>query len=94
MAEGYYVYVMSNVQRTVLYVGVTSDLARRVAQHKQHLAPGFTDRYNATDLIYFEQTCDVEEAIRREKQLKGWTRAKKLKLIQKTNPHLEDLSTT
>ena len=80
-----YVYIMSKVSRT-LYVGVTNDLERRVFQHKQKLVPGFTSKYNVTLLVYFEVTSAVHAALRREKQLKGWLRAKKVALIESTNP--------
>ena len=87
----YYVYIMSNVSRT-LYAGVTNDLERRVWEHKQKLAPGFTRKYNLTLLGYFEATPDVLAAIAREKQIKGWTRAKKVSLIESVNPRWLDLS--
>ena len=73
----YWVYIMTNKSRT-LYVGVTNDLARRVYQHKHKLVEGFTSRYNLERLVYFEETNDVRAAIFREKQLKGWRRAKKM----------------
>jgi putative endonuclease len=87
----YFVYIMTNRSRT-LYVGVTGDLKRRVYQHKQKLAPGFTSRYNIDRLVYFEHTPDVRSAIAREKQIKGWLRAKKIALIEAANLHWEDLS--
>jgi len=89
----YYVYIMSNPRRTVFYIGMTNDLARRVAEHKAHLNPGFTATYNCTDLLYFEETSNVYEAILREKQLKKWSRQKKLGLINSLNPEQRDLST-
>jgi putative endonuclease len=87
----YYVYIMANRSRT-LYTGVTNDLQRRVYEHKQKLVPGFTSRYNIDRLVYFEATPDVRSAIEREKQIKGWLRAKKIKLIESMNPAWEDLS--
>jgi putative endonuclease len=87
----YYVYIMTNRSRT-LYVGVTGDLRRRVYQHKHKLVPGFTSRYNIDRLVYFDCTNDVRAAIAREKQIKGWLRAKKIALIEAQNPHWEDLS--
>ena len=87
----YHVYIMANIART-LYTGVTSNLPQRVLQHKQKLLPGFTSRYGLTDLVYFEETADVRAAIEREKQIKGWTRAKKLALIESLNPQWLDLS--
>ena len=88
----YYVYILSNWDDSVLYIGVTSDLARRLHEHKNHLIDGFTHKYNVNKLVYYEHTSDVRCAIEREKQLKGWTRAKKNSLIQKTNPDWKDLS--
>jgi len=86
----YYVYIMTNYSRT-LYTGVTNDLRRRVYEHKQKLVPGFTAKYNITKLVYFEATNDVQAAIAREKQIKGWLRAKKIALIEAANPRWDDL---
>ena len=91
MAE-YYVYIMTNRSRT-LYTGVTNNLARRVYEHKQKLADGFTKKYNITILAYYEVTPDVRSAIAREKQIKGWLRSKKIALIESMNPQWNDLST-
>ncbi len=87
----YYVYIMTNKSKT-LYTGVTNDLERRVYEHKSKLVPGFTSRYNINRLAYFEETNDVEEAITREKQIKGWLRKKKIELIESINPDWEDMS--
>ena len=87
----YYVYIMASRSR-VLYVGVTNNLARRVNEHKQGSVPGFTTRYRVTRLVYFEQFADVREAIAREKDLKGWVRMRKTRLIESSNPTWEDLS--
>jgi putative endonuclease len=87
----YYVYIMSSHTRT-LYIGVTNNLERRVYEHKNKLTPGFTSRYNLTWLVYVETTTSSYDAITREKQLKGWTRAKKVALIEAMNPQWEDLS--
>ncbi|MEW5958350.1 MAG: GIY-YIG nuclease family protein [Chloroflexota bacterium] len=87
----YYVYIMTNRSRT-LYTGITNDLNRRVYEHKHKLIPGFTSRYNITLLVYFEETTDVKAAIAREKQIKGWLRAKKIALIESVNPRWQDLS--
>ncbi len=89
--KDYYVYIMSNWSRT-LYIGVTSDLMGRVYQHKMKMVPGFTAKYNVTDLVYFETTGEVMSAITREKQLKGWLRKKKVDLIESVNPEWRDLS--
>ena len=90
----YYVYILSNWDDSVLYIGVTDDLARRLYEHQNHLVDGFSYKYNVNKLVYYEHTSDVRSAIAREKQLKGWTRAKKNTLIQKTNPDWKDLSLT
>ena len=90
----YYVYILSNWDDSVLYIGVTGDLARRLYEHQNHLVDGFSYKYNVNKLVYYEHTSDVRSAIAREKQLKGWTRAKKNTLIQKTNPDWKDLSLT
>jgi putative endonuclease len=87
----YYVYIMTNRSGT-LYTGVTNNLQRRVYQHKHKLVPGFTCTYNITRLVYYEETSDVRAAIAREKQIKGWLRAKKIALIESMNPGWEDLS--
>ena len=82
---------MTNKSRT-LYTGVTNDLARRVYEHKKKLVPGFTAKYNITRLVYFEVTQDVGAAIAREKQIKGWLRARKIAPIEVANPDWQDLS--
>ncbi len=87
----YYVYIATNVQNNVLYIGVTNNLVRRIYEHKNKLVSGFTQKYNITKLVYFEVFEDINEAIKREKQLKGGSREKKLRLIETSNPHLEDL---
>ena len=87
----YYVYIMTNRSGT-LYVGVTRDLLRRVHEHKSKLIDGFTKRYNIDRLMYYETTEDVQAAITREKQLKGWTRRKKIGLIKSANSQWRDLS--
>src|SRR5262245_31649261 len=86
----YYVYIMASGRRT-LYVGVTNDLERRVEEHRQKLNEGFTKRYNVTHLVYFESFTDVRAAIAREKQIKRWSRSKKLALIRSRNPGWKDL---
>jgi putative endonuclease len=87
----YYVYIMTNRSRT-LYTGVTNNLERRVQEHKSKKTPGFTAKYNITQLAYFEETNDVQAAIAREKQIKGWLRIKKIELIESLNPDWRDLS--
>lgn len=88
----YYVYILTNTYNTVLYTGVTSNLARRVYEHKHKLVPGFTARYNVEKLVYYEATEDVMSAIAREKVLKGYRRQKKVDLISAMNPLWQDLS--
>lgn len=87
----YYVYILANHSRR-LYTGVTNDLQRRMAEHRQKRTPGFSSRYNLHRLVYFEETGDVREAIAREKQIKGWLRSKKIALIESVNPTWKDLS--
>ena len=88
----YYVYILSNPTNVVLYTGITSDLVRRVWQHREEIDPNsFTARYHVHKLVYFEETSDVYAAISREKQIKGWVRAKKNALIHQANPEWDDL---
>jgi putative endonuclease len=87
----YYVYLLTNQKRT-LYVGVTNDLVRRVYEHRHKLVDGFTKKYNLSWLVFYESTGEVESAIAREKQIKGWSRAKKVALIESTNPRWVDLA--
>ena len=88
----YYVYILTNAHKKVLYTGVTNDLIRRVYEHKNHLDKGsFTARYNIEYLVYYEETSDVESAIEREKQIKSWNRKHKNKLIETKNPQWLDL---
>jgi len=91
LTQHHYVYIMTNRSRT-LYTGVTNDLRRRVYEHKHKLVPGFTEKYNITRLVYFEETPNVQAALAREKQIKGWLRAKKIALIEEANPGWRDLS--
>lgn len=91
MERQYYVYIMSNKSNTVLYTGITNDLKRRIYEHKEKLIEGFTKKYNITKLVYYEIFKDVENAILREKQIKGGSRAKKLKLIEGMNTEWRDL---
>jgi len=87
----YYVYIMTNARNTVLYTGVTGNISRRMFEHKNHLIDGFTKKYNVTKLVYAEQHAGIEDAIRREKQIKGGSRKKKIDLIMKINPNFNDL---
>jgi putative endonuclease len=90
-ANCYYIYIMTNDSDT-LYIGVTNDLVRRVYEHKQKLIEGFTSKYIITQLVYYEETNDIQSAIAREKQIKGWLRKKKIALIRSVNPKWLDLS--
>jgi len=87
----YYVYILSSKKNGTLYVGVTSDLAKRVYEHKNNLVNGFTKKYSIHKLVYYEVTNDIESAIRREKQLKKWNRKWKMNLIEKSNSEWRDL---
>ena len=88
----YYVYIMTNTHRSVVYTGVANNLIRRVYEHKNHLDKGsFTAQYNVDQLVYYEITSDVNAAIEREKQIKGWNRKRKNKLIESRNPNWVDL---
>ncbi len=88
----YYIYILTTKDNSVLYVGVTSDLSRRIAEHKAHVVPGFTRRYNVDKLVYVEVCESIEVAISREKQIKGGSRAKKTALIESFNSDWHDLS--
>ena len=88
----YWVYILTNWSKTVLYIGVTDNLARRLAEHRGKVVDGFTKKYHVDRLVYYEQTNDVNAAIAREKQLKAWRREKKNALIESVNPQWRDLS--
>jgi len=90
MAKIYYVYILRNRSGN-FYIGITSNLVKRVWEHKQKLVKGFTEKYNIDILIYYETYNDPETAIAREKQLKNWNRKKKIALITKMNPKFEEL---
>jgi putative endonuclease len=91
MSKEYYVYIMTNKSKT-LYTGVTSNLMRRVHEHKNKLIRGFTSKYNIHILVYYEATSNVHAALAREKRIKGWLRVKKIALINSINPEWKDLS--
>ena len=91
----YYVYLLTNAHKNVLYTGVTSDLRKRVWEHKNHVdKDSFTARYNVELLVYYESTSEVKAAIEGEKQIKGWNRRRKDKLIASKNPNWDDLYDT
>jgi putative endonuclease len=87
----YFVYILTNWNHKVLYIGVTNNLSKRIYQHKNKLIDGFTKKYNVNKLVYYESTEDVQSAITREKQLKGWIRKKKNSLVITINPEWKDL---
>ena len=88
----YYVYILTNKTNTTVYVGVTDDLMRRLQEHRNDRADGFTKTYHVHKLVYYESTTDVQDAIAREKQLKKWRRAKKNELMESINPTWKDLA--
>lgn len=90
-ARRYFVYIVANAGRTI-YVGITSSLEQRVQQHRDKTFAGFTAKYAVSELVYFEEFGDVRDAIAREKQIKGYRRAKKTALIEAENPHWQDLA--
>jgi putative endonuclease len=92
MNKTYYVYLITNWNNKVLYIGVTNNLERRLYEHKNKLIKGFTEKYNINKLVYFEQTNDIESAIIREKEIKKWRREKKNSLVESANKQWEDLS--
>ncbi len=87
----FHIYILASKRNGTLYIGVTSDLVRRVYSHKNNLVEGFTKKYNIHNLVYYEQRGSAEDAIVREKQLKRWKRSWKLELIEKDNPQWKDL---
>ena len=91
VSKQYYIYIMTNSRNTLLYVGVTNDLVRRVHEHKEKLASGFAKKYNIVKLVYYEVLDDIENAILREKQIKAGSRQKKLQLINAINGEWRDL---
>lgn len=88
----YYVYLLTNWNHRVIYVGVTNNLQRRIYEHKNKIIQGFTEKYNINKLVYFETAIDIRAAIAREKQIKRWRRAKKTRLVETVNPDWLDLS--
>ena len=87
----YYVYILTSRKKGILYIGVTSNLVKRIYEHKQSLVEGFTKKYNVHRLVYYEITSDINSAIQREKCLKKWNRAWKIRLIEEGNPLWKDL---
>lgn len=91
MKPAYYVYILSGANN-FLYIGVTNDLARRLQQHRNKRGSRYTAKYEVTRLVYYEEFQYVNDAIAREKELKGWRRSKKVELVEKVNPRWKDLS--
>ncbi|MBR5271901.1 MAG: GIY-YIG nuclease family protein [Clostridia bacterium] len=87
---GYFVYILTNKTNSVMYIGVTNDLGRRIYEHKNKIVEGFTKRYNVDKLVYIEEYSDVNDALAREKQLKRWVRSKKNALVETLNPDWDD----
>lgn len=92
MLNNYYIYILANWTNSVIYIGVTNNLSRRLFEHKNKLLDGFTKKYNLDKLVYFETYNDINEAILKEKKLKKWRREKKNNLIESLNPGWRDLS--
>ena len=92
MIHQYFVYIITNKKDGVLYIGVTNDIERRIFEHKNKLVKGFTSKHNLDKLIYFEKFQYLDDAIKREKNMKKWKREWKIKLIIENNPNWEDLS--
>jgi len=92
LMKNYFVYILASKKNGTLYIGVTNDLVRRIDEHKNNLADGFTKKYNVKNLVYYEHTESIESAIKREKQMKEWQRSWKIELIEKDNPGWKDLS--
>ena len=90
--KSYYVYLLTNWNNKVMYVGVTNDLKKRLYEHKKKLVNGFTEKYNVHKLVYFEETQDIHVAIAREKEIKKWRREKKNQIVTLENPDWQDLS--
>ena len=86
-----YVYILSNQNHSVLYTGVTNNLERRLYEHRNEISNGFSKRYHLNELIYYEAFEHIRDAIQREKELKGWSRKKKIALIESMNPHWDNL---
>jgi len=89
--RSYYVYLLTNKNNGVMYVGVTNNLMRRIDEHRNKVVKGFTEKYNVCKLVYFEETSDIGSALAREKEIKKWRREKKNELVHSVNPEWKDL---
>ena len=87
----YYVYILASKPYGTLYIGVTNDLVRRIHEHRTDASEGFTKKYGVHDLVYFEESDSIESAIEREKRMKKWRRNCKIELVERSNPHWQDL---
>ena len=92
MEKTYYVYILASKRNGTLYIGVTNNLERRVYEHKNNMIKGFTKKYNIHNLVYFEETNNINDALEFEKRIKGWLRKKKIDLIESMNPSWNDLA--
>lgn len=92
MKDNNYIYILTNYSQSTFYVGVTSDLEKRIYEHKNNIFSGFSSKYNLSKLVYFEHFNSINDAIRREKQLKNWHKQWKINLIKERNPEFDDLS--
>lgn len=92
--KSYFIYILSNYSRSVFYIGMTNNLVRRLFEHQNNILEGFTKKYQIKDLLFFEETSEVHSALAREKQIKKWSRKKKIELIRLTNPFLLTLQIT
>ena len=90
-SKKYFIYILASKRNGTLYIGMTNNLRRRIAEHKEKSIPGFTQRFNVTRLMYFEEFSDPRDAIVREKALKGWIRKRKLALIESVNPDWREI---
>ncbi|MDD5639813.1 MAG: GIY-YIG nuclease family protein [Candidatus Pacebacteria bacterium] len=90
--KNYYIYIITNYNNTVLYTGVTNNLERRIQEHKSKIISSFSNKYNLNKIVYYEQFNNIEDAISREKQIKGGSRKKKIDLVNNINPEWRDLS--
>ncbi len=89
--RNFFIYMLTNIRRTVLYIGVTNNLQRRMAEHRSGIIDGFTKKYQCNLLVYFENAGEAYSAITREKEMKGWTRVKKNAIVNSMNPNWDDL---
>lgn len=92
MRKSFFIYILTNFKNTVFYIGITNNLKVRIYEHKNKLVEGFTQKYNIWKLVYFEEYYDINEAVKREKQLKNWHKQWKINLIKEKNPSFKEIS--